>query len=164
MQFKRTFIAFCLLFAYSLGFSHNLVPHCHHAEGVTEHGNHSGIHSHEHEHHHHNELSAEELAMHEHVAHEDHFDDSLIEFIICVLSDTEHPAFENCQINVEANTISLEGFDNIKLVATFAAVFTVPAENIATVIVAPEVDIAFLSPPLDFVADRGPPSFFCSIA
>lgn len=64
-----------LLFSYSLGFTHDLLPHCHHDAGTDKHVvEHSG-------HHHHHEG---------HEGHDKHADEGLVDLLICLLSNTEH--------------------------------------------------------------------------
>jgi hypothetical protein len=169
MQFKRTVIALSLLFAYSLGFAHELIPHCHHNEGVAVLGEESATHSHEHEHehHHHDQSQESEEHEHDHVQHQDHFDDGLMDFIICVLTAAEHPSSDadHCyQMPATTNAIKFTAWDKIKLIATFTAVFAEPVEEASADLLVPDADVAFLSPPLANSTDRGPPSFFCPFA
>ena len=83
MELKRAIISISLLFIYALGFSHSLIPHCHDGERAK----HTVEHTHHHEHHHHSDLHSVE---HEHVLHKGHYDDGILDLIICALSETEH--------------------------------------------------------------------------
>lgn len=77
MQFRKVLISCTLLLAYSFGFAHDLLPHCHHdgANASTHVVEHDGHHHHDHE-------------GHEH--HDKHADESLMDLLICLLSATEH--------------------------------------------------------------------------
>jgi hypothetical protein len=164
MQFKRTLIALSLLFAYSLGFAHELLPHCHHSDGVavlgTENSEHSHQHNHQHDH-------ADVDSDHEHVAHADHFDDGLMDFILCLLAESNHSSShaDHCfDMPAERTAVSFSAWDKIKLVATFAAVFAEKIEETTVENFVPEVNVAFLSPPLAYSVNRGPPTAFCLFA
>lgn len=87
MQFAKAIISLLLLFTYSIGFAHDLIPHCHADEAIelitTEHG--------ENHHHleHHNHAKIENLDDDD-VLHENHLDDSLFDYVVCLLSKLQH--------------------------------------------------------------------------
>ena len=64
--------AYFLLFVYSLAFGHQILPHHHHEDSSD-----------------HNHCVTEKEA-HNHVAHEDHFDEGLLDYLACVLGSHEH--------------------------------------------------------------------------
>jgi hypothetical protein len=81
MQLKNAVISFLLICSYSLGFAHNVIPHCDEA-----HGN-GANHSHEH----HIHIGPDETnEEHTHIAHNDHFDDGILELLICALEVVNH--------------------------------------------------------------------------
>ncbi len=102
-------MSFLLLLVYTLGVGHNVIPHCHHGtagEGQAD--------SHSHEHHTH---SADEDLDHSHFEHADHLDHCVIDFLICVLSDSEHPhgEEENCHfLLLPPNVVSLKSLKQNK--------------------------------------------------
>lgn len=87
MQFKKAIISLSLFFAYSIGFSHGLIPHCHHSDSSTPSETEHIAEHHFHDGHHHNNHSSE----HFHIAHQKHYDEGLFDFIVCLLSESGHP-------------------------------------------------------------------------
>lgn len=85
MQLKKSIISFLLIFSYSFGFAHNLVPHCTEIHTEQE----QGIIEHHDNHHEHQEgeLISEN---HLHIAHADHYDDGLIDLLVCALENVNH--------------------------------------------------------------------------
>jgi len=85
MQLKNSLISFLLIFSYSFGFAHNLVPHCTEIHTEQEQG---GIEHHDkHHEHQEGELISEN---HSHIAHADHYDDGLIDLLVCALENAHH--------------------------------------------------------------------------
>jgi len=162
MQFKRVFISVCLLLAYSIGLAHDLIPHCHHCEGdgtlATEHAE---------EHHHHHEHHVHEHGEpvdHEHIEHADHLDEGLLDFIICILDETEHPSSEGNECYYApaiTNDISNQLLSKVKLAAVLVSLFAHPPDELDTKGHAGEATVAYLPPPLSSSPHRGPPSVFC---
>lgn len=74
------------LFAYFLSLGHSLIPHHHHNAETPHHHHHSDEHADEHDTH-----------DHDHVAHENHFDDGIIDYLACVLGEHEHQD-SNCDL------------------------------------------------------------------
>lgn len=70
-----------------MGFTHGLIPHGHESN------------NHNHSHHEHD--SENELGDHDHVEHNNHFDENIYDLFLCVLSDLEHGEHE---CSVEHNT------------------------------------------------------------
>jgi hypothetical protein len=84
---KQSIISLFFLFVYTIGFSHGVIPH----------GHESSNHSHEHYEH----DSENELESHHHVSHNDHFDESIYDLVLCLLSDLEH---QDHECSIEYNT------------------------------------------------------------
>lgn len=82
---KRTIISLILTFSYAVGFAHNLIPH--HSD-VHEFGNHAEV-AHNHAHHVHDDLNSLEEG-HSHVVHGDHFDEGLLDYLICLFEGVHH--------------------------------------------------------------------------
>ncbi len=65
--------------AYFMSLGHSFIPHHHHDENT------------EHHHHHHASDTEEE---HDHIAHHDHYDNDLLDYLACVFG--EHHSGEDC--------------------------------------------------------------------
>ncbi len=78
MGLKKGTIIFSLLFSYLLGFSHQLIPHCHHGEGGQ---NLALEYSHKHS-----------SNNHDHITSGDHKDHGFWDFLIRQIEDVEHPS------------------------------------------------------------------------
>lgn len=82
---KRVFISLILILTYTVGFAHNFIPHC--TDAHTD-----EIHSeseHHHAHHTHDGHDSNE-EDHSHVEHGDHFDDGLLDYLICLFEGAQH--------------------------------------------------------------------------
>ena len=85
VQFKKTIISLVLILSYTVGFAHNFIPHC---SDVHTGENHSKV---EHNHEHHNHDGHDSLIKdHSHVEHGDHFDEGLIDYLVCLLEGVQH--------------------------------------------------------------------------
>lgn len=153
MQLKRAIISFSLLFVYALGFSHSLVPHCHDGEGSE----HASEHVHQHEHHHHNDLGSVE---HEHVSHKDHFDDGILDMIICALSETDHSFPDNSECFFLPEAPSYKSSDTTSKLQTLSLLFALcfkRSNHQQDVEFSPVCSIAYTPPALYVSSQRGPP-------
>ena len=83
---------FFLLFVYSISFGHQVISHHHHDNEGHNHNNLK-------EHHH----CLKDNTKHQHVAHKDHFDEGIFDFIACVLGNHSHESHENCYDNYVLN-------------------------------------------------------------
>ena len=83
MNHKKLAISLFLMFAYAIGFTHNVIPHCHHQAADNQH---------EHTEHHQHLSAGDDHNNEGHVAHNEHLDEGVMDFIICLLSETEHPS------------------------------------------------------------------------
>lgn len=81
MNFNKIIASLFLLFTYLIGFTHNVIPHCHHNADA----NHTHLEHHEHH------TGSHDQGNDRHVSHNDHLDEGVLDFIICLLSETEHP-------------------------------------------------------------------------
>lgn len=76
-----------------MSFGHQIIPHHHHQ--VDEDHNHHLVGAHNH--------CVTEAETHNHVAHEDHFDEGLIDYLACVLGNHEHNSSSECEF-IEVST------------------------------------------------------------
>lgn len=152
MKIFKLAISLFLLLTYALGSAHGLIPHC--QEMIL--GDSSASHHH-HEHHQH---TPEDNIDHEHIVHKDHLDGGVFDFILCFLSDIEHPA-NHCSIEHFAPKKTIKNFKTFskdKLIDTFFAINNsnelsdIPNRNFI------ESTLSFLSPPLNNSPHRGPPT------
>jgi len=153
MQLKRAIISFSLLFVYALGFSHSLVPHCHDGEGSE----HTSEHVHQHEHHHHVDLRSVD---HDHVSHKGHYDDGILDMIICALSETDHSAPDNSECFLLPETPSYKSSNTtskLKTVTLLLALCFERSSDQETVDYSPISSIAYTPPTLYISSQRGPP-------
>lgn len=75
MRFFKSCISILLIFCYGLGFAHNLIPHQHNGD---------------HENHEHEHAVSHDDHQHQHINHQDHQDEGLLDFMLCLLIDLEH--------------------------------------------------------------------------
>lgn len=81
---KRTIISMILILTYTVGFAHNLIPHC-----TDNHPN--AVHLETHNHAHHIHASDDHSAEgHSHVEHGDHFDDGFLNYLVCLFEGIQH--------------------------------------------------------------------------
>ncbi len=160
MQLKRTVIALCLLLAYSAGFAHDLIPHCHHEDGSD--AAHTEVHeTHNHNHHAHHDHQHEQ-EDHEHIQHEDHVDDGLLDFIICVFSASEHhdAESEHCYYLPAKTSDGVTSWLLKMPVASLLSFDALPDGECVFNFVSKQVvlyDVPFLAN----LSTRGPPSVSC---
>ena len=159
MQTKKAFISVLLLLTYSLGFAHNLVPHC---EELTIGEQQSSSHHH-HEHHQHSSDEENALAD-QHISHNDHFDLGVYDLIACFLSEMEHPGndchFENCFLLKTSDDLTKQ-FSKTKIVIILYSVLGLLDQNESLSEYNSEFAEQYLSPPLGNSPNRGPPSISC---
>ena len=159
MKIKKVIISLCLLFAYTVGVSHNIIPHCHHNEGLVEPvSRNSSNHNHQHNHHQH---TTDNVTDHEHVAHNGHFDEGLIDFIFCLFTESDHPDFSNIHYFIPAPSgkYSKNLVLKIKFPASIPGTITNKSEFETHFTFNSESTIFPLSPPLLNTSYRGPPSY-----
>tara|TARA_R110002072_G_scaffold238038_3_gene395446 strand:+ start:3443 stop:3901 length:459 start_codon:yes stop_codon:yes gene_type:complete len=150
MQFGRIIISFFLIFSYSFGFAHSLVPHCSDSSPVEI----------NHQHKHQSELNNSH-EKHEHIVHANHFDEGIYDLLICLMSDSHNGTSDCCTQHVSSNTSSLSAVlsnnDIAKLVSSFVAIFGI-AENNEKTHFSELSDVIYTSPEVNAHSLRGPPS------
>ena len=154
MQFYKIIISLLLLLTYSFGFAHNLVPHC--SDFSTE--NHNNTHNH------HSHTSGEEQnAEHNHITHNNHFDEGVYDYLVCLVHETETPesecSVEHC-FTMNANDNSLKKLDKLQAIILFA-VFQPIVQDEAIESYFDNTEISYLSPPIEDSPHRGPPVLSC---
>ena len=153
MNYHKLIITILLLLTYSFGFAHNLVPHC---NDFTEE---SHDHSSNHNHHFHSE--GEELHDdHIDIAHDDHFDGGLFDFITCLVHESELPedecSIEHCFI-INSNSFSLKDINKIQVAIVLFTVTQPIVQNEPITYSSTDLEINYLPPPLEDSPHRGPP-------
>lgn len=93
--FVKSIISLILICSYSLGFAHNLIPHCNSVHGYEEHD--EVITHHSHSHHFHDDDSSQNRD-HNHLVHEDHFDNNYFDYLACLLEEFHH-SDNSCNID-----------------------------------------------------------------
>ena len=161
MQIKKVIIATLFLLTYTIGFAHNLIPHCSAACGelpVAAHQE-TGHHHHAHHEHDHGEDSG-----HDHIEHNGHLDGGLLDYVVCLLSEMEHPATD-CQIEVclpasTANTVP-EALSNVTCIALLYSVFELAEQDEPLQAGHSEAVTSYTAPPIAECPHRGPPTPSC---
>jgi len=153
MNFHKLIISIILLLTYSFGFAHNLVPHCN--DSGEENHNHAPSHNH----HYHAEGEAID-AEHSDIAHDDHFDEGINDFITCLVNESETPeeecSIEHCFI-INSNSFSLKDINKIQVAIVLFTVTQPIVQNEPIAYSSTDLEINYLSPPLEDSPHRGPP-------
>lgn len=155
---KQSILAFLFLMIYFMGFSHGVIPHCQSKNAADEIG---GNHHH-HEHHEHS--VAEEENSDDHVVHNDHLDNGVYDFIICLISDLEHED-NDCnmhlcaKVNLQEN--SLNQFSKAKLFAVVSVLFNIEFFVKPKMVYSESISICISPPFLKNISHRGPPIISC---
>ena len=158
MQFYKTIISLLLLLTYSLGFAHNLIPHCHNSESTEHIVEHDG-HHHSHQH----NTIEHSNSDHEHIAHKGHLDEGIYDYLVCLIHETETPEseceIEHCfTVNVNDNNLKLNKLQST--IVLFAIFQPIPKDE-TTQSYAGYDEIRYLSPPIEDSPHRGPPVISC---
>lgn len=153
MNFGKVVVSFLLLLTYSFGFMHNLIPHY---EELESHNYSSANHQH-----HQHTLNDDVITNYDHILHDNHFDEDLLDLIICFFSETKH-ANIGCDIQHylpgETIDISKKELTKVKLVAILFS-FVLNAEQSEPVfIIETDLKAKYLSQALANSPYRGPPS------
>lgn len=155
MRTSKVIISLLLLLTYSLGFAHNLIPHSHEVE--TE--NHIAEHDNE-GHHHHHKAVEHSHGEHEHISHGDHFDGGVLDVLLCVLHETNHPE-DDCKdehfLPANSNRIIINKLQTKQLVTILFAIET-EAIELDLLVSSQVVEKSYLSPSVEDTPLRGPPS------
>lgn len=154
-------ISLLLLFTYSLGFAHNLIPHNHNSEPKE----HIIMHEDGHQHHNHQHKNVKHShSDHEHVSHGDHYDEDLYDLLVCSLHKTDHQE-DDCKDQHFSPSNSHRIIIN-KLQANMLAVilFSVTTETEQSELISDDQidsEKTYLSSSLEDTPLRGPPSLKC---
>lgn len=156
----KFFISFLLLLTYTFGFAHDLIPHCQEL-AIGEKQN---ISHHHHEHHQH-EPDVKLSSEHDHIVHEGHYDENIYDLIVCILSELEHPADDDCHVShyipTKLNTDLTKQVSKTKIIAILVSVFSLTDQRKSLYEYNSEVAVQYSSPPLGNSPNRGPPSISC---
>jgi len=79
MEFRKTLLSFCLLFAYTIGFAHDFIPH-YHIEDIHFGVGNKELHSH----------LSDKNDFKNNVNHGEHLDAGIYDYLICVFSEANH--------------------------------------------------------------------------
>ena len=147
-------LSMLLLFAYSLGMAHSLIPHCHHGLQTT---------TEDHQHligHLHHEHKSNEHETHDYVSHGGHLDEGLFDLLVCILSEVEQPQAEyHCSPTLPAVQSSVWAQADLSVpfvIVLFDVLFNAELEP-ASVISNHEVVIDYQSADATAFPHRGPP-------
>lgn len=157
MHLKKALISSMLLLVYAFSFAHELIPHCHHSFGIA-----GELHVHITQHEHHSESDHHEDHDHSHISHQGHHDEGLIDLLVCVLTETEHPGLDGDQHFLLPETESNPLNDRLKvqLASVLTILFDFHEDN-AKVACQPEVKPLYNPPLRAHSPHRGPPSISC---
>lgn len=148
MEFKKVAISLFLLLTYSIGFAHNLAPHCGDFSGDME------IHTHQHC------DKSETISNHNHVDHNDHYDDGIFDYLACLIHETENHetecAIEHC-FTISNNSTSVKKINKLYIAIVFTS-FIQPIIHSKTIgYYSKNKQRNYSSPPLEDSYLRGPP-------
>ena len=150
MRFYKIIISLTLLFTYSLGFVHNLVPHC---SSISSHESHSS-----HQHHSHDEPHEEN---HIHVLHENHVDEGILDYILCVVNESANEGNECIEehfFTLQSNTVSLKKINHIPTTIVLFTISNKLADALITINYNFKKNSFYSSSTLENASLRGPPT------
>jgi len=150
MKVGKIVISFFLLLTYSLGFAYNLVPH-YSDFGID---NHHAI-----QHYHVHASKQDKNPKHEHITHNNHFDEGIYNYIVCLTNETNGAstgATVEHYFTLNTNEIVLKKINALPVTMLLCAVFKIEAQ--------PEifnsfndVERIYLPPFIKESPHRGPP-------
>ncbi|MEZ4720499.1 MAG: hypothetical protein R2813_01315 [Flavobacteriales bacterium] len=155
MQLKRVIIAISLLFTYGVSLAHSVIPHCHHGFEVS-----TADHEHAVAHEHHD--SVEQIPQTEdpanHINHQGHYDESLLDLILCLFSDSDHPDNfgEDAFIPSSNAPVQLKSLNQASLLVSL--IIAINAEECAEERIIPQLKVNYTAPELFTSGLRGPPA------
>ena len=151
MQLSKIVISFFLLFVYTAGVAHELIPH--HQDEVKDLCEYKAHSSTEMQH----DGNCGELTCFTHI---DHCDDGIIDLLSCLFSDENHPD-DDCTNEVYLPSTTLDNglseFAKIKLVSVYVAVFNELLLQEIQPEYGLEISFGYSSPPIQNSSNRGPP-------
>lgn len=155
MKYLKQVISIFLLFVYSIGFTHSVIPHTHLNEFIFDGNN---FHSENHKH-----ASIENIDFDD-VNHKDHLDDNLLDYVLCLFSEMKHDKtyqVDEYLITFDKESSSVNDLVLIKLNTLLFTFSTVPQPLQKGVFSQKKSITNYLIPLLDSFSFRGPPSFSC---
>ena len=153
-RFNKALLSCLLVLTYSIGFTHNLVPHC---SGEVEHVDVSTESVHHHDHHEHNQNDASD---HEHIVHKNHLDLNYLDLVLCLLEDVEqdasHCGQEHCFV-LYSKILSLKDLPSTQL--TYILCSFIQSTDVIDLQSQYDLGICYCyqSPPIEKSPHRGPP-------
>ena len=151
MQMKKTILSLVLLLSYSLGFTHNLLPHCSNPDQFSH--NHHELHEHHSEEHSHD-------IEHEHIAHDNHEDEGLYDFLLCLLSEVDHHSHDELNAEFTFSKTSKVNLGFLKVKFNAIAAEKISAEYFLSFTSVKSIDFQhyYYSPHIWHLRHRGPPN------
>ena len=159
MLVRKKIITLLLICAYSIGFAHEMIPHFHVEDEIHNH-----LESSDEEHHH--------LDNHKHVntndgnnvAHQDHLDDSIYDYLVCLFSGVDHTTCYSSH-EVSFPTFDLKVSENKSnkrfTIASTSFHFNGAEVTVSKVEIRAFDERIYLSPIEESDPNRGPPKFSC---
>jgi hypothetical protein len=131
-----------LLLTYSLGFAHNLEPHC--SDSSEQNHTHA--------------------PTHEHHQHMDHYDGGVSDFLICLVQETGNPEPE-CSaehfFTISSNDLFLRDVNKLQAVIVLSIVLNIEVKSTPISKYIKDIGKTYLSPLINDNPFRGPPVFSC---
>jgi len=147
----RSVISIFLFLNYSFAFAIELVPHCH----IDNQANHIET-THEDHHHHHQHVTVEDD---DDIYHQNHLDDNLLDFVICVLSEIDHfesDSFHSHMVQSQTRVRPNVSFQ-IKVFVSVSEIVTEPDANRNQIRQSKEISNDYLVDIVSSSPRRGPP-------
>lgn len=160
MKLIKPIIAVFLLLTYSLAFAVELIPHFH----IDNHVEYISIVQEKSQNHTNHQYIKPENKEADDVLHENHLADSLLDFVISLLSELEHPEsdiFHQHLVVSELNSVTTKVLSKTKIIAVLPAIFIEP------IAINPEKEFKnyslrnYQSLIIGSSPHRGPPAFSC---
>lgn len=161
MHFGKSVISIFLLFTFAIGFVNGLMPHCHESQHKTLVQNNSEFNT-EHSHiklHNHAEIGTLDEGY---VLHDNHYDDSFLDYIVCLFTEFEHHKDIAHQIFIPLPQ-SIDEF-SVEDIRFFAVLFTTYFDFKTNQDLLPTITTLEVNSHKGFVSSsphRGPPIFSC---
>ena len=155
VHIKTILISYFLIFCYTLGFAHSFIPHS--DESIEGQHIHDIVHSHNHHH-----TVTENKTSNNSITHQDHFDENVYDYLLCLFSDLEHGESE-CSMDHEAPNKTISGditFENqVFILSSFFNLETIFNENNKQTPSYFSGIVTYKSPTRSQNSLRGPPFF-----
>ena len=145
---------------YVIGYTHTLLPH--HQETNADEQNIAIIED-EHHHHDHHQHTPEVDASedHQHISHENHYDEGLLDLVVCLISEVEHPE-NDCNLEyynlVKTKVVIQNKLLKARFVAVFIAVLNLSGQSESSSEYGAGNNLVYQPPLLLNTPNRGPPT------